>query len=50
MPSVADPGYLSQISEFLSIPELGSRIQPQKFVVLPFLVATNFRKLKIILF
>jgi hypothetical protein len=40
------------------IPDLGSRIQKQqkkergekKFVVIPFFVATNFTKLKIILF
>jgi hypothetical protein len=52
--SVADPGCLSRILIF-TFP--GSRIQKQKqkrgvkkFVVIPFFVATNFTKLKIILF
>ncbi len=48
---IPDPG-----SWFLPIPDLGSRIQKQqqkregwkKFVVIPFYVATNFTKLKII--
>jgi hypothetical protein len=49
MPNVADPGlYIPGF--FLSVPHLGSRIQQQKFVVLPFFVATNFRKLYIILY
>jgi hypothetical protein len=54
---IPDPG--SRISDpGFRIPDLGSRIQKQqqkrgvkkKFVVKPFFVATNFTKLKIILF
>ncbi len=59
--SVADPGCLSRIldPDFYPsrIPDLGSRIQKQqqkrgmkKLDVIPFFVATNFTKLKIILF
>jgi hypothetical protein len=59
--SVADPGCLSRITDpdvySSRIPDLGSRIQKQqqkrgvkKLVVIPFFVALNFTKLKIILF
>ncbi len=61
--TVADPGCLSRIPEpdFFPIPDHGSRIPDpkttttkergeKKLVVKPFFVATNFKKLKIILF
>ncbi len=54
---VADPGCLYRIQESWIVIHLGSRIQPQqqkrrgkKFAVLPFVVATNLTKLKIIYF
>jgi hypothetical protein len=62
--NVADPGCLSRIPDPdfypTRIPDLGSRIPDpktatkersgKKFVVIPFFVATNFTKLRIILF
>jgi hypothetical protein len=59
MDNVTDPGGLSRILIFPPswIPNLGSRIQQQqqkergkKIVVLPSFVASNIRKLKLILF
>jgi hypothetical protein len=52
--SVADPGYLSQILDFIlfRIPDPKTATEERrekKFVVIPFYVATNFTKLKIIL-
>jgi hypothetical protein len=45
--SVEDPGCLSRISD----PKTATKERGEKkFVVIPFFVATNFTKLKIILF
>jgi hypothetical protein len=46
MDNVADPGCLSRIPD----PETATKEVRQKIVVKPFFVATNFTKLKIILF